>query len=296
MEGVRGKVAFVTGGVSGIGLGIAKALIHEGAVVAVSYMRESHRDAAMAEMRAIPGANARAFKLDVTDRAAMRDVADRIERELGPVDLLCNNAGANLFGPLEDATHDDWDWILDVNLGGTINGIVTFLPRMRHRGSGYIVNVGSMASFISGPRAGVYTTSKAGVRGLTECLRYALAQYGIGVSLLCPGLTNSNIHESGANRPQKYHNSGYVVTRDDVDHVKSVLNIGMSADEVGRKTVDAVKEGKFYIFTHPEFREELEEMFANILEGFPTEDPEPRRYAFELSRRERYRRALSGGA
>jgi len=294
MKELDGKVAFVTGGVSGIGLGIAKTLLDEGMTVAVSYMREAHRDMAMEVLRSVPGANVHAFKLDVTDRQNMQAVADEIERDLGPVDLLCNNAGVNIFGPMDSASFDDWDWVLDVNLGGTINGTVCFVPRMRDRRRGHVVNVGSMACFISGPHAGVYTTAKAGVRGLTECLRYSLARHNVGVSLLCPGLTDSNIHQAEQNRPGKYARSGYEPTAEAALHLKSdVLSLGMSPEEVGRKTVDAVKRGDFYIFTHPEFHEDMHELCSAILGALPDGEAEPQRAAFEQSRRERYRRALN---
>jgi NAD(P)-dependent dehydrogenase (short-subunit alcohol dehydrogenase family) len=293
MKELRGKLAFVTGGVSGIGLGIAKALLKEGMTVVVSYMRDAHRESALKELQSIPDANVHAFKLDVTDRAAMRTVADTIERTLGPVDLLCNNAGVNIFGPMDDATFDDWDWVLDVNLGGTINAVVTFAPRMRGRRRGHIVNVGSMASFISGPHAGVYTTAKAAVRGLTECLRYSLARHHVSVSLLCPGLTNSNIHEAEGNRPSKYADSGYEATPEIARQVKDVLSLGMSPEEVGQKTVAAIKNGEFYIFTHPEFREDMEELCSAIMDALPEGAAEPKREDFERSRRERYRKALS---
>ena len=294
MKELSGKVAFVTGGVSGIGLGIAKSLLEEGMTVAVSYMREAHRDVAMEELQSVPGANVRAVKLDVTDRQAMRAVADEIERDLGPVDLLCNNAGVNIFGPMDDASFDDWDWVLDVNLGGTINSIVTFVPGMRSRRRGHIVNVGSMACFISGPHAGVYTTAKAGVRGLTECLRYSLARHNVEVSLLCPGLTDTNIHEAEGNRPSTYAHSGYEATPEMAHQVKAdVLSLGMSPEEVGRKTVDAIKRGDFYIFTHPEFRADMHELCSTLLEALPDDAAEPRRAAFEEARRERYRRALN---
>ena len=246
----------------------------------------------MDEFASVPGARVQAFKLDVTDRAGMAVVAAEIERDLGPVDLLCNNAGVNIFGPMDQASFDDWDWVLDVNLGGTVNAVVNFVPRMRSRRRGHVVNVGSMASFISGPHAGVYTTAKAAVRGLTECLRYSLAQHNVGVSLLCPGLTNSNIHEAEENRPHKYANSGYEVTPEMVSHVKDVLSLGMSPEEIGRKTVDGIKNGKFYIFTHPEFSEDLHDLCADILGALPGGVAEPKRAAFEQSRRERYRKAL----
>ena len=122
----------------------------------------------------------RFVELDVTDRA--RWAAWRTT--VGPVHILVNNAGVSVFGPTDEASYADYDWIMGVNFGGVVNGLVTFVPRIKAQGQGgHVVNVASMAAYLSGPQAGIYTASKFAVRGLTECLRYNLAPYGIGVSL-----------------------------------------------------------------------------------------------------------------
>ena len=124
--------------------------------------------------------------------------------------LLCNTAGVSQFGPVENATYDDWDWQIDVNLTGVINGIVTFVPHMiKHGQGGHILNTASMSAFVSTPGATIYTTSKYAVRGLSENLRMDLSKHNIGVSCLCPGGVNSNIHEAVLSRQKRYKNTGY---------------------------------------------------------------------------------------
>ena len=183
--GWTGKTAFITGGVSGIGLGLAQAFSNAGMDLILTYRNDAHRVAAerwFAERgRAMP----RFVTLDVTDRARWAALAASV----GPVHVLVNNAGVSVFGPTDEASYGDHDWIMGVNYGGVVNGLVSFIPRMKAHGQGgHIVNVASMAAFCAGPQAGIYTASKFAVRGLTESLRYNLAAYGIGVSLMCPAL------------------------------------------------------------------------------------------------------------
>jgi NAD(P)-dependent dehydrogenase (short-subunit alcohol dehydrogenase family) len=123
MKRLQGKVAFVTGGVSGIGLGIAKALLDEGMAVVLTYRRRDHLDRALAVLGEGGSPRVHAIELDVSDRRAMQAAAAEAAATFGAIHLLCNNAGANLFGPMDQATFDDWDWILDVNLGGVVNGV-----------------------------------------------------------------------------------------------------------------------------------------------------------------------------
>ncbi|OYX94395.1 MAG: short-chain dehydrogenase, partial [Novosphingobium sp. 35-62-5] len=187
MSGWTGQVAFVTGGVTGIGLGVAQALSDAGLRLALSYRNEDHR-AQTAAWFAAKGREAPLFvKLDVTDRAAFADAAAQVEAHFGAVHVLVNNAGVSVFGPSDEASYDDYDWIMGVNFGGVVNGLVSFLPRIKAAsGLRHVVNVASMAAFLPGPQAGIYTASKFAVRGLTESLRYNLAPHGIGCSLCCP--------------------------------------------------------------------------------------------------------------
>ena len=143
-----------------------------------------------------------ALKLDVTDRAAYARAADAAEARFGKIHILCNNAGVAVVGPTELATFADWDWVLGVNLGGTINGIVTILPRIqRHGEGGHIVNTASMSGLVPHPGATLYGTSKGAVVHMMECMRAELEPQGIICSAFCPGAVQSNIAEAGQDPP-----------------------------------------------------------------------------------------------
>src|SRR5437868_357082 len=175
MKDFAGRTAFVTGGANGVGLGIVRNLLGEGCKVAIADIRQDSIDQALATLdnREVMG-----VKLNVMDRGGFAEAADTVEAAFGPVSLLFNNAGINLFQTIEDSSYDDWDWVLGVNLGGVINGVMTFAPRMKAMGGGgHIVNTASMAAFLCGPQPGIYNTAKFAVRGMSESLRYSLAPH-----------------------------------------------------------------------------------------------------------------------
>jgi NAD(P)-dependent dehydrogenase (short-subunit alcohol dehydrogenase family) len=286
MKEVAGKVAFITGGVSGIGLGIAKAFALAGMKVVITWRRQDHLDQAMSWFKARPQLAVHAIKLDVTDREGMKRAAEETVRVFGKVHVLCNNAGISVFGPMDEATYKDWEWIMGVNFGGVVNGLVSFLPYIKAHGEGgHVVNVASMAAFLAGPQAGIYTTSKFAVRGLTECLRYNLARYDIGVSLMCPGLTKSNIHEAALHRPDEFSHTAFPVDPGLVQQLEELHSSGMDPLEVGEKTLRGMQRNDLYIFSHPEFEEEFREIFDAILAALPDEEPDPRRLPIEEMRR-----------
>jgi NAD(P)-dependent dehydrogenase (short-subunit alcohol dehydrogenase family) len=288
MKDVVGKTAFITGGVSGVGLGIAKVFARAGMKTVITYRREDHLEQAMAWFRQHPTLTVHPIKVDVTDREGLQRAADETERVFGKVHVLCNNAGVNIFGPMEEATFEDWEWVMGVNFWGVVNGIKTFLPRIRKHGEeGHIINVASMASFITGPQAGLYTASKYAVRGLTECLRDSLASTNIGVSLMSPGLTKSNIHESPMGRPANLASkSGYSVTPELMKFIGDVHSRGMEPEEVGEKTLRGMLRNDLYIFSHPEGRDEVRENCEEILAAFPDEPVPEERMEVERMRRQ----------
>jgi NAD(P)-dependent dehydrogenase (short-subunit alcohol dehydrogenase family) len=291
MQDLEGKTAFITGGASGIGLGMARAFAEAGMKVAIADIRQDHLDDAMG-LFANTNFQVMPVQLDVAERAAMAVAADAVEARFGPVHLVCNNAGVNLFAPMDQCTYDDWDWVMGVNLGGVIAGVQTFVPRMKAHGQGgHIVNTASMASFITGPGAGIYTTSKFAVRGLTESLRWSLAPHGIGVSVLCPGLVKSMIYESDKVRPA--HLSGAIGAVDQafMSRLADIHQAGMEPDDVAARVLEAVRRNELYIFPHPEFKDELRELFDEILAAVPEGDVDPRRLAFEEGRRQRQAQA-----
>ena len=293
----EGKVGFVSAGVSGIGLGIAQALGLAGMKLALSYRNEAHRDQAAAWFRDKGLEEPLFVRLDVQDREAWVRAADETEARFGKVHVLVNNAGVSVFGPTDEASYADYDWIMGVNFGGNVNGLVTFIPRIKAHGEGgHITNVASMAAFISGPQAGIYTASKFAVRGLTECLRYNLAPYGIGVSLMCPGLTRTNAWDSALKRPSEFGDSGFKpADRAELEQFGTGFDLGMDPFEVGEKTLAGMRANKGLILTHPEHGEDIQEIYETTMAALPEGEVPEGRLHIERLRREGNRAAAAGG-
>ncbi|MBC7985103.1 MAG: SDR family NAD(P)-dependent oxidoreductase [Sphingomonadaceae bacterium] len=270
---VAGKIAFVTGGASGIGLGIARVLVANGARVVLADIRQDHLDEAGGWfVDHGHGCEVHTIRLDVTDRAGWAAAADETEALLGPVDILIANAGVGLEGPLDEASYADWDFGLGVNLGGVVNGLQTFLPRMRARGKGgHIVNTASLAGMVTMPSThAIYATGKAAVIALSESIRDGLAAHGIGVSVLCPGPIKSNIHEAAQNRPERFREgSGFGESEARLGR-RQVSELWMEPDEVGEMVLDAIRANKLYVITHGEWRDAVIARHDAILEATPT--------------------------
>jgi NAD(P)-dependent dehydrogenase (short-subunit alcohol dehydrogenase family) len=272
MEFVEGKVAFITGGGSGAGLGQAKVFSAAGCKVVIADIRKDHLDQAAAELRA-RGAQVHGIRLDITDRNAFKDAADEAEEVFGPVQLLCNTAGVSIFGPLERATYEDYDWVMGVNFGGVVNGMQTFVPRMiAHGKGGHIVNTASLGCFFTGSVAGIYSASKFAVHGITMAMRDALAKYNIGVSVLCPANIRTNIAESVKTRPTRLSNTGYKVDEEEIRLLQEIYSQGMDPEELAGHVLDAVKKNQFYIIPYPEARRALEPAFKLVMDSLPPED------------------------
>lgn len=273
MKDFQDKVAFVTGGASGIGLGIVKALVGAGAKVVIADLRQDHLDEALAQFGG-RGSRERVhgIRLDVTDRSAMASAAAETEKRFGKVHVLVNNAGVGIEGPLRHATYDDWDFGLGVNLGGVVNGIQTFVPRIRAHGEGgHIVNTASLAGLVWMPSfMTVYTTSKAAVITLSECIRDDLAPDGIGVSVLCPGPVKSNIHQSGRNRPEKFRGSSGFAEAEAKLAERTVSPLWMEPEVVGEKVLRAIRNGELYVITHGEWRDAFDQRIAAIRAAMPS--------------------------
>jgi len=277
MKDVEGRIAFVTGGASGIGLGITKVLVNAGVRVMMADIRPDHLAQAAGWFADQGKADAVAtIELDVTDRAAMARAADATEQRFGAVDILVNNAGVGVEGPLRQATYDDWDFGLGVNLGGVVNGIQTFLPRIRAHGrGGHVVNTASLAGMVWMPSfMAIYAAGKAGVIALSEAMRDDLEPDGIGVSVLCPGPIKSNIHESGKNRPQRFRGeTGFAEAEERLSR-RIVSSLWMEPETVGEMVLAGIRDNRLYIITHGEWRGAVEERTKTILDAMP-EDVNP---------------------
>ena len=277
MREVEGKTAFVTGGASGIGLGMAAAFVGAGMNVVIADLRRDHIDTALERFGGSDRVHA--IELDVTDRDGFARAADETESVFGNVHVLCNNAGMGLIGPIALARYDDWDWGLGVMIGGVVNGIQTFLPRMlAHGEGGHIVNTSSMAGVIPIPNSAIYSTAKAAMIGLAEVLRGELADRGIGVSAFCPGPVQTNIRETGRVRPEQYRDSGYTDLERELEEREN-SPLWMDPVECGRRVLAGIRNDDLYIFTHREFREGAEERFRAMLASFPDEPRDEERAA-----------------
>ncbi|HLH68458.1 MAG TPA: SDR family NAD(P)-dependent oxidoreductase [Candidatus Dormibacteraeota bacterium] len=273
MRDVEGKVAFITGGASGIGLGMARAFVEAGMKVVIADLRRDHLEEAAALFHRLGWeASVHGLQLDVTDRAGFVRAAEEAERVFGKVHVLCNNAGIGIGGPIREAGYDDWDWALAVMIGGVVNGIQTFLPRMLSHGEGgHIVNTSSASALVPIPGSTIYLTAKSALIGLSECLRSELETEGIGVSAFCPGPVQTNIRESGRTRPERYRRDSGYLERERRLEQRPNSPLWMTPEECGRRVLEGIRRNDLYIFTHREFKEGAAERFQAMLDAFPDE-------------------------
>lgn len=268
----EGKIAFITGGASGIGLGIAKVLVARGAQVMLADLRQDHIDRALAEFAGGEHSNAvSALQLDVTNRQNYSDAAHRMQDDFGGVDILVNNAGVGLEGPLLEATYADYDFGFGVNLGGVINGFTEFMPQMvAHGRGGHIVSTASLAAEVVMPaQLAIYAASKAAVCHFCEAAKGELAQHGIGVSILLPGPVKSNIHETQANRPRELlEASGFKASEERLSR-RIVGDNWMEPEAVGEIVADGILADTTYIVTHGFYKDAMRARAEAVLAATP---------------------------
>ena len=266
MRDFRGKVAVITGAASGIGLGMARTFGHEGMRVAMLDRRRGALEAAAEEVRGLQ-IDALAIETDVSDDKSVEEAAKQIEAEFGRVDIVCNNAGVLLHDKdLADIPMAEWDWIIGVNLYGVIHGVRSFLPRIKKHGEGgHIVNTASIGGFQVGAamRTPAYAVTKFGVVALSEGLRNELEGSNVGVSVLAPAATDTGIYRSARDKPEKFGAPDL-----GPDPTPATLRAGAQPDQIGRRVLDAVKRGEFYIFTHVETRDWLLKRHEGIIDSF----------------------------
>ena len=211
MKDFTGKLAFITGGASGAGFGQAQIFSEAGMKVVIADVRQDHIDNATAYFKN-KDAQVHFIKLDVMDRPGWAAAAEETERVFGTApDLFVQTAGVNAFGPVEASTFEDFDWVVGVNFGGIVNGLITFVPRMIKAGKGgHIAATTSLASFSASPGVAPYTASKAAALNVMESYYQALKPYGIAVTVLTPANINSNINDAVyKTRPEHLKSTGY---------------------------------------------------------------------------------------
>lgn len=266
MQDLDEKVAFVTGGASGIGLAIARSLASRGARVALADVDEG---AAVAAARDIEAGGGRAVGVhcDVTSEESLERAADATAAELGDVRIVVNNAGGFAVGALEATSRADWEWLLELNVIGVTNGLRLFLPRLKALGGeAHIVNTGSVSGHIPVAGLSVYTATKFAVVGLTECLRLELVGTTIGLSVLCPGIVKTSLLEtSQRHRPDRHGGAGA-----DPIPMQAIVDSGSDPALLGERVVHAIEANEFYILTHPQVRPAFEARFKDILASYPS--------------------------
>ncbi|MFI6173661.1 SDR family NAD(P)-dependent oxidoreductase [Nocardia sp. NPDC051052] len=260
---LRGKVAVVTGGASGIGKGIARQLIAEGMEVIIADIERDVLARTAAEIGAV------GIPTDVSDLASVQALAKAATDRFGTVHVVCNNAGVGPIGRIADLTIEDWQWMLGVNLFGVIHGVQTFLPILRaNEDGGHIVNTASIFGLFAQPPLAAYAVSKYGVVALTEALAGELEQDGskVGTTVLCSATVQTNVASSTRNRPERYSGGGLSDFEMTEEEYRSQR--WLDPEEVGAIVVGAVKRGDLYAVTHSEWYTPIEQRHRDIAAAF----------------------------
>jgi NAD(P)-dependent dehydrogenase (short-subunit alcohol dehydrogenase family) len=257
MKDFKGKIAFITGGGSGAGLGQAKVFARAGMKVAIADVRRDALHNAVSEIVGYAGCkvgDVLPLCFDLTDRKAYAAAADSVEKIFGgPPHLLIQTAGVNSFGPVEASTFDDFDWVMGVCLNHVVNGLLIFVPRMLKAYGGrdgkpkeefHVASTSSMGGFMSGSGTGPYSAAKAAVNNLMYSYADALRPYGGSATVLCPGNINSNIGNAEKFRPEHLKNTGYHVSEGTMAHLRSIHAGGIDPVELAEILKEAIESGR----------------------------------------------------
>ena len=258
MDDVRGARAVVTGGASGIGLGLATSLLERGAAaVALVDVEWGALDDAVAQLRSLDRGEVIGLHGDVTDPRSMDEVASSVLRDLGGVEVVCLNAGVFGGGAAWETTEADWDWVLGVNLRGVINGVRAFVPELIASGRpSHVLITASIAGIVAAPASAVYCTSKFAAVGLAESLHHDLQLAGadhVAASVICPGMVATNIDRGDRNRPEAL---GAATATDTSRLALGAIVDTLASDaaldplEGARHALDQALGGRFYVTTH----------------------------------------------
>ncbi|MGD1117860.1 MAG: SDR family NAD(P)-dependent oxidoreductase [Dehalococcoidales bacterium] len=291
MKDFKGKTAFITGGASGIGLGIAKACVKYGMKVVIADARQSALDAAMAYFKKAK-APVHPINLNVTDRVAYVRAADEAERVFGKIHLLVSNAGVGSgTGPIDKLTYKDWDYSMGVNVWGCINSMMTIVPRiLKHGEGGHIVATSSTCGLMASGNFTIYCSTKAAVCAIIECLATELQDKNIGASVLIPGPTNTDLGRSSfENKPAELRNEGETwppqmppprpqgapPRRTPPGDMTDVI---MDPIETGERVIRGIRNNDLYIHTHPEFKDGYIARHNAIIRAIPDEPRNEKRW------------------
>ncbi|WP_404713794.1 SDR family NAD(P)-dependent oxidoreductase [Sphingomonas sp. MMS24-J13] len=272
MKDFSGKGVVITGGASGIGLGLAQAFAARGARVVVA---DIDGDAAGVAAAAIvrDGGQAIGAACDVSDRASVEALAQTTVAAFGRAHVICNNAGVAVSGALGTIRPKDWDWIFDVNLKGVIHGVETFLPLIRAHGEGgHVLNTASVGGFVAGPFAEPYAATKYAIVAMSEGWAAQLRGGDIGLSILCPHFVKTQIDQSERVRPGRFDAGGAREENERSKIASKAMQAGLPPEIVAARAIEGIEQDELYIFTHPTARAVVEARFARILAAFDATD------------------------
>ena len=274
MKMLEGKVAAVTGAASGLGRAMALAFAGEGMHAALADIDEPGLKSTLNEVQG-RGVRAFAMRVDVSRYQEVESFCSKAIAQFGATHVVCNNAGVSPLGAVWENTLADWQWILGVNLWGVIHGVRAFVPRLLAQGEGHVVNTASVAGLISPPGMGAYNVTKHAVVALSESLYHDLRLRGspVGVSVLCPAYVPTGIADSERNRPRELLNPAKSPSKEEGMLKKAVASGKLSADDVARAVVAAVKEERFYVLTHPRIKGAIRARMEDLLEERAPRNP-----------------------
>lgn len=279
MSNFEGKTIVVSGGAEGIGFSIAQAMGQQGMNVVLGDIDAKQLASAKQQLEQ-EGIAVLALSMDVTDTAQWQMVADKAIERFGKIHMLVNNAGvASAPGSIENTNHKDWDWVIDVNLKGVLNGAEAMIPHIKSHGEGgWMINVASMAGMVGVPYAGAYTATKVAVVGMSESWHSELSKHNIHVSVLCPAFVKTRIHLSGRNR-QDHHKEAQQVRDENAakttNSAQELVENGIAPELVAQRVIEAINANELYIFTHPTQRSVVQKRFKAMDAAFERAEQSP---------------------
>ncbi|MEM8500740.1 MAG: SDR family NAD(P)-dependent oxidoreductase [Pseudomonadota bacterium] len=257
MSKFAGKTAVISGGAEGIGLSLAKSLGEQKMNLVLADIDEAKLEQASAELEQL-GMPVLTVALDVSEESQWVEVGIRAAERFTNIHMLVNNAGiGGGSGTLESQNTEDWEWAINVNLMGVLYGAKAIVPLIKQHGEGgWLINVGSMAGMGGVPYAGAYTATKSAVVALSESWAGELTSSGIHVAVLCPAFVQTRISDSERNRQDKYKTRKSKSESDGSvkNNAANAVKNGIDPSIVGERLIEALNQGEFYVFTHPNYR------------------------------------------